>query len=106
MTQSTAYRMHELLREKNSIDKGKQQSASKKDSKKCSSNKFRELQRKQMASRSNAQEAELQRETADLIQKMRTQATNGNIPEYGQAIIDVLLNYQGKKKKSKTHMEF
>ena len=56
------------------------------------------MQRRQLNANTKAQEAELQRETEVLIEKMGVQATNGNIPEYGRSIIDVLMNYQGKKK--------
>lgn len=43
----------------------------------------------------NKEEAELQKETEVLIEKMHEQASVGEIPEFGKKIIDVLQNYQG-----------
>ena len=60
------------------------------------SGSFRDVQRRQLLAQSKKEEAELQKETEDLIQKMHEEASAGQIPEYGKKIIDVLLNYQGK----------
>lgn len=54
---------------------------------------LRELKRQQQASK---EEVDLQKKTEKLIQQMHEQASEGNIPEFGKRIIDVLLNYQGK----------
>lgn len=88
--------MRELLSQKNSHDTNKEKLNSKSDSQSRSQcRNAREVQRKKMTANVHAQEAEQQRETEVLIERMRDQASNGNIPQYGQTIIDVLMNYQG-----------
>lgn len=53
---------------------------------------LREIQRRQHVSK---EEAQLQKETEGLIKQMHDQACEGEIPEYGKKIIEVLMNYQG-----------
>lgn len=97
-TQETAYCLQKLMSQKQQNDALRETQNSQMNLVIAATSKpphFRDLQRKQLAVTSKDQETELQAETEGLIDKMREQASSGNIPEYGQAIIDVLRNYQG-----------
>lgn len=102
-TQTTAYKLKDLLSKKKSDDVFKEQQKPTfiYDSRsRTKTQNIRDIQRKQLAAYTKAQEADMQKETGDLIERMREQAVEGNIPEYGKSIIEVLMNYQGKKKKT------
>ena len=97
-SQSTAFHLQGLISQRiqEKDDQQQQQQQQKPTSKgvpRSSTMNFREMHRKQQASKD---EVELQKQTEKLIQDMHDEASAGNIPEYGKRIIDVLLNYQGK----------
>ena len=92
-----AYKMRDLLSQKNGHDFDADKQHSKTQGKARSSSKYRNYRETQKKNVNvQAQEAEEERETESLIDRMRGQASNGNIPEYGKTIIDVLMHYQGK----------
>lgn len=99
MSQSTAYHLQNLVTQLNeaTYDVGDAQHQQQQQQPSAKKNKA-PPRSMQLSSKARKDEADLQKETHELIQRMREQANVGEIPEYGKRIIDVLLHYQGKLK--------